>query len=89
MLCHRKSRAVVAYASQITRVSQRYYNGHFAAEGLRGTNRPTGEQMTHWDILNKENSHLVAFFNISQCVICLPVWRFVPCDCSAAKGSFH
>ena len=32
-------------------------------------NRHTGEQMTHWDMLNKENSNLVAFFNMSQCVI--------------------
>ena len=39
-------------------------------------NRHTGEQMTHWDILNKENSNLLAFFNMSQCVICSPVWRF-------------
>ena len=36
----------------------------------------TGEQMTHWDMLNKENSNLVAFFNMSQCVICSPVWQF-------------
>ena len=49
-------------------------------------NRHTGEQMTHWDMLKKENSNLVAFFNMSQCVICSPVWRFVPRDCSAAKG---
>ena len=40
-------------------------------------NRHTGEQMTHWDMLNKENSDLVAFFNMSQCVICSPVWRFL------------
>ena len=32
--------------------------------------------MTHWDTLNKENSNLVAFFNMSHCVICSPVWRF-------------
>ena len=25
--------------------------------------------MTHWDILNKENSNMVALFNMSQCVI--------------------
>ena len=35
-------------------------------------NRRTGEQMTHGDMLNKENSNLVALFN---CVICSPVWR--------------
>ena len=39
-------------------------------------NRQTGEQMTHWVMLNKGNSNLVAFFNMSQCVICSPVWRF-------------
>ena len=31
--------------------------------------------MTHWNMLNKENSNLVALFNMSQCVICSPVWR--------------
>ena len=34
-------------------------------------------QMTHWDMLNKENSNLVAFINMSQCGICSPVWRFL------------
>ena len=29
-------------------------------------NRYTGEQMMHWDMLSKENSNLVAFFNMSQ-----------------------
>ena len=28
-------------------------NGPFAAEYSRGTNRHTGEQMTHWDMLKK------------------------------------
>ena len=51
-------------------------------------NRQTGEQMTHGDMLNKEKSKLVALFNMSQCVICSPVWRFVPRDRSAAKGPF-
>ena len=32
--------------------------------------------MTHWDTLNKTNSNLVAFFNMSQCVICSPVWLY-------------
>ena len=32
-------------------------------------NRQTGEQMTHWAMLNKENSNLVVLFNMSQCVI--------------------
>ena len=48
--------------------------------------RQTGEQMTHWEMFNKENSNLVALFNMSQCVICSPV--FVPRDRLAAKGSF-
>ena len=39
-------------------------------------NRRTGEQMTHWDMLNKENSNLVALLNLSQCVFCSPVCRF-------------
>ena len=38
--------------------------------------RQTCEQMRHWDMLNKENSNLVALLNMSQCVICSPVWRF-------------
>jgi len=37
-------------------------------------------------MLNKENSNLVALFNMSQCVICPRVWRFAPRDRSAAKG---
>ena len=39
-------------------------------------NRQIGEHMTHWAILNKDNSNLVALFNMPQCVICSPVWRF-------------
>ena len=35
----------------------------------------TGEQMTPWDMLNKENSNMVALFNMSQCVACSPVWN--------------
>ena len=38
-------------------------------------NRLTGEQMTHRGMLKKETSNLVALFNISQRVICSPVWR--------------
>ena len=45
--------------------------------------------MTHGDTLNEENSDLVALFNMSQCVICSPVWRFVPRDRSAAKMSLR
>ena len=35
--------------------------------------------MTHWDMFCKENSSLVALFNVSQteCVFCSPVWRFL------------
>ena len=39
-------------------------------------NRQTGEQLTHWNMLNKENSNLLALFNMSQGVICSSVWRF-------------
>ena len=39
-------------------------------------------------MLNKENPNLVALFNMPQCVICSPVWRFVPPDSSDAKGPF-
>ena len=53
-------------------------------------NRQTGQHKTHYDMLNKENPNLVAFpFNMSQWVICSPVWRFVPRDRSAAKGPLH
>ena len=55
---------------------ERALNGPFAAEQSRGTKSPYWRQMTHWDMLNKENSNLVAFFNMSQCIICSPVWRF-------------
>ena len=78
-------------------------NGPFAAERSRGTNRQTGEQMTHWDMLNKENSNIVALFNLYQCVICSPVWRFLynviaqlqkshcVCakDCGKCRSGFH
>ena len=56
---------------------------------LSGSNRQTCEQMTQWDVLNKEKSNLLALFNMSQCVICSPVWQFfVPRDHSAAKCLF-
>ena len=56
-----------------------------------GQNLQTGKQMTHWDMLNKENSNLVALLNMSQCVICSPVSRFCPtwslsCKWSISKG---
>ena len=40
-------------------------------------NRQTGEQMTHWDTLNKATKFEFSLFNMSQCVICSPVWRFL------------
>ena len=39
-------------------------------------NQQSGGQMTYWDMLNKETSNLVALFNMFQCIICSPVWRF-------------
>ena len=59
--------------------------------------------MTHWDMLNKENSNIVALFNLYQCVICSPVWRFLynviaqlqkshcVCvkDCGKCRSGFH
>ena len=51
--------------------------GHLQLSNHMVQNRHTGKQMTHWDMLNKENSNLVAFFNMSQSVICSPVWRFL------------
>ena len=48
--------------------------------------------MTHGGMLNKDNSNLVALFNISQCVIAQQFGDFVPRKRLAAKGpprSFH
>ena len=46
--------------------------------------------MTHWDMINIENSNLIAFINMSHDVIFPPVWRFfAPRDRSAAKGHYH
>ena len=39
-------------------------------------NRQTGEQMSHWDLLNKATKFEFSLFNISQYIICSPVWRF-------------
>ena len=36
--------------------------------------------------IEPKKSNLLPFFNKSQYVICSPVWRIVPRDCSAAKG---
>ena len=44
--------------------------GLFAAEQSRGT----GEQMTHWDMLNKAIIFEFSLFNMSQWVICSPLW---------------
>ena len=40
-------------------------------------NRHTGEQMTHWDMLKKAAKFELSLFNMSQCVICSPVWQFL------------
>ena len=45
-------------------------NGPFAAKRSRGTNRQTGEQMTHWDMLHKATKFEFSLFNMSQCVTC-------------------
>ena len=37
-------------------------------------------------MLNKENSNLVALFNMPQCVICSPVWRFCTTWSLSCKG---
>ena len=39
-------------------------------------NRQTSEQMTHWDMLNKTTKFEFSLFNMAQCFICSPVWRF-------------
>ena len=49
-------------------------------------NRQTGEQMTHRAMLNKENSNLVVLFDMSQCLICSPVWRFCTTCSLSCKG---
>ena len=48
-------------------------------------NRQTGEQMMHWDMLNKENSNLESLF-MSHVSFAHQFGDFVPHDCSAAKG---
>ena len=40
------------FLDSVSDVKGKYY-GPFEAEQSRGTNRQTGEQMTHWDMLNK------------------------------------
>ena len=54
-------------------------------------NGHTGEQMTHWDMLNKENSNFVASLTCPSASFALQYGNFVPRDCSAAKGPlmFH
>ena len=49
-------------------------------------NRQTSGQMTHWAMLNKENSNLMALFNMPRCVICSPVWRFCTTWSLSCKG---
>lgn len=43
-------------------------------------NRRGGDQMMHWDMLNKENSNLMAFFNLTSASFALQFGDFVPCD---------
>ena len=52
-------------------------------------NRQTGEQMTHWDMLNKATKFECSLFSMSQCVNSSSVCDFVPRDRSAAKRSFQ
>ena len=40
-------------------------------------NLQTGEQMTHWDMLNKATKFEFSLFYMSHCVICSPVWSFL------------
>ena len=37
-------------------------NGPFAAERSSGTNRQTGDQITHWDMLNKATKFEFSLF---------------------------
>ena len=55
--------------------------GNFTAKRSRGT-----KANAHWDMLNKENSNLVALFIMSQCVICSPVWLFCTTWSLSLKG---
>jgi len=49
--------------------------GDRVVQGRRG-----GEQMMHWDMLNNENSNLVAFFNLTSASFALQFGDFVPCN---------
>ena len=40
-------------------------------------NGHTGEQMTHLHMLKKATKFEFSLFNMSQCVICSPIWRFL------------
>ena len=59
-------------------------------------NRHTGEQMTHWDMLKKATKFEFSLFNMSQWVICCPVWQFLyhviaqlqKADCTATVLEF-
>ena len=52
-------------------------------------NHQTGEQMTHWDMLNKENWNLVALFNMCHCVNCSPVRQFCTMWSLSCKGPIN
>ena len=61
-------------------------NGPFAAERSFGTNCQTGEQMMHWDMLDKASKFEFSLFNMSSASFAHQFGDFVPCDLSAAKG---
>ena len=50
--------------------------------------RHTGEQMAHWDMLNKENSNWWLSLTCPSAYFALQYGDFVPRDCSAAKGHY-
>ena len=51
--------------------------GHLQLGNHVVTNRQTGEQMTHWDMLKKATEFEFSLSNMSQCVTCSPVWQFL------------
>ena len=62
--------------------------GPLQLSGSRGSTRQTGEQMMHWDMLNKENSNLVALLTCPSASFAHQFGGFVPRDRSAVKGPF-
>ena len=43
-------------------------------------------KMTHWDMLSKATKFELSLFNMVQCVICSPVWRFWTTRLLSCKG---